>query len=149
MIDKFNTYLWKTSKILPLGKDEKQCLIKTQEKIRKQKSLSLQQRPRSLSTQGQKLIRAARLGDLNTVADLLASNVHVDTKDNITGLTPLIAAAMYGHPDVVQHLLAFEPDVDIKDKTGKTALDYSKQYNYKQIQQALQRHKRQRQQHGV
>lgn len=68
------------------------------------------------------LLRAARLGNADTVKTLLASpNVDVNGVD-AEGNTALIEAARFGHDDVVAALLIARADVNAKNKQGKTAL---------------------------
>jgi len=68
------------------------------------------------------LLRAARLGNADTVKSLLASpNLDVNGVD-VDGNTALIEAARFGHDDVVAALLIAKADVNAKNKQGKTAL---------------------------
>ena len=68
------------------------------------------------------LLRAARLGNADTVKTLLASpNVDVNGVD-ADGNTALIEAARFGHDEVVAALLIAKADVNAKNKQGKTAL---------------------------
>ena len=68
------------------------------------------------------LLRAARLGNADTVKSLLASpNVDVNGVD-ADGNTALIEAARFGHDDVVAALLIAKADVNAKNKHSKTAL---------------------------
>ena len=68
------------------------------------------------------LLRAARLGNADTVKSLLTSpNVDVNGVD-ADGNTALIEAARFGHDDVVEALLIARADVHAKNKQGKTAL---------------------------
>ncbi len=68
------------------------------------------------------LLRAARLGNADTVRSLLATpSVDVNGVDE-HGNTSLIEAARFGHDDVVAALLMAKADVNIKNDEGKTAL---------------------------
>ena len=68
------------------------------------------------------LLRAARLGNADTVKSLLASpNVNVNGVD-ADGNTALIEAARFGHDDVVSALLIAKADITLKNRDGKTAL---------------------------
>ena len=68
------------------------------------------------------LLRAARMGNADTVKSLLASpNVNVNGVD-ADGNTALIEAARAGHDDVVAALLIAKADVNIKNRDGKTAM---------------------------
>jgi ankyrin repeat protein len=68
------------------------------------------------------LLRAASMGNADTVRSILASpNVDVNGIDD-HGNTPLIQAARFGHDEVVTALLIAKADVKIKNDEGKTAL---------------------------
>ena len=68
------------------------------------------------------LLRAASMGNADTVRSILASpNVDVNGIDD-HGNTPLIQAARFGHDEVVTALLIAKADVTIKNDEGKTAL---------------------------
>ena len=45
---------------------------------------------------------------------------------NAYGQTGLMIASSHGHLNVVEYLIRREADVNIKDDSGKTALDYAK-----------------------
>src|SRR3954452_17995523 len=62
------------------------------------------------------LLRAARLGNADTVKSLLTSpNVDVNGVD-ADGNTALIEAARFGHDDVLEALLIARADVNAKNK---------------------------------
>lgn len=68
------------------------------------------------------LLRAASMGNADTVRSILASpNVDVNGIDD-HGNTSLIQAARFGHNEVVTALLMANADVNIKNDEGKTAL---------------------------
>jgi len=68
------------------------------------------------------LLRAASMGNADTVRSILESpNVDVNGIDD-HGNTPLIQAARFGHDEVVTALLIARADVKIKNDEGKTAL---------------------------
>jgi len=68
------------------------------------------------------LLRAASMGNADTVRSILASpNVDVNGIDD-HGNTPLIQAARFGHDEVVTALLVAKADVKTKNDEGKTAL---------------------------
>ena len=65
---------------------------------------------------------AAKRGDLAKVKALLKDNPDlVFSKDN-DGKTPLHLAAVYGHKDVAELLLANKAEVNAKDNDGDTPL---------------------------
>lgn len=53
------------------------------------------------------------------------------------GASPLILAVQKDRPDIVSLLIAREANLDLKDDFGKTALDYAKEKNYKNIEVLL------------
>jgi ankyrin repeat protein len=68
------------------------------------------------------LLRAASVGNADTVRTLLVSpNVDVNGIDD-HGNTALIQAARFGHDEVVTALLVAKADVKTKNDEGKTAL---------------------------
>jgi hypothetical protein len=68
------------------------------------------------------LLRAATMGNADTVRSILASpNVDVNGIDD-HGNTALIQAARFGHDEVVTALLIAKADVNIKNDEGNTAL---------------------------
>ena len=71
-----------------------------------------------------KLINAAKNGDIKNVKELLAKGADVGTK-NKNGETALHFAAWDGHVDVVKVLIEKGADVDAKDNDGKTALHWA------------------------
>jgi ankyrin repeat protein len=76
----------------------------------------------SRSPETDALLRAASMGNADTVRTLLASpNVDVNGIDD-QGNTPLIQAARFGHDEVVTALLIAKADVKTKNDEGKTAL---------------------------
>jgi len=76
----------------------------------------------SRSPETDALLRAASVGNADTVRTLLASpNVDVNGIDD-HGNTALIQAARFGHDEVVTALLIAKADVKTKNDEGKTAL---------------------------
>src|ERR671913_518796 len=68
------------------------------------------------------LLRAASMGNADTVRTLLASpNVDVNGIDD-QGNTALMQAARFGHDEVVSALLIAKADMNIRNNEGKTAL---------------------------
>ncbi len=83
------------------------------------------------------LLRAARLGNADTVKSLLASpNVDVNGVD-ADGNTALIEAARFGHDDVVAALLIAKADVNAKNHDGKTALMLASEGGHDEIVRLL------------
>ncbi|OQD86649.1 hypothetical protein PENANT_c007G01665 [Penicillium antarcticum] len=69
----------------------------------------------------QKLITAIQKGDLETLTTLLTKGADAKTT-NHEGQTPLMAAASYGHENIVRLLIEFGADMDAQAHDGETAL---------------------------
>ena len=83
------------------------------------------------------LLRAASLGNADTVRSVLASpNVDVNGIDD-HGNTPLIQAARFGHDEVVTALLIAKADVTMKNDEGKTALTLAAEGGHNETVRAL------------
>jgi diguanylate cyclase (GGDEF)-like protein len=67
------------------------------------------------------LIVAARAGNVKRVKGLLDSGADVDARDN-RGNTPIIEAAFFKYPDLVQVLLDKGADLNARNHAGDTAL---------------------------
>ena len=87
------------------------------------------------------LVVAARKGDLDIVKYLTSQqNVNKNSQDGY-GATPLIWAAYYNHPKVVQLLLEKGADTSVKDNNGYTALEFAKDKGYTYMIKLLQKSK--------
>jgi ankyrin repeat protein len=73
------------------------------------------------SSLNEKLIKAAREGDIEEVKQLLDNGANVDARDFI-GRVPLMLASANGHVEMVRLLLEWKADVDAKDEDGDNAL---------------------------
>ena len=83
------------------------------------------------------LLRAASMGNADTVRSILASpKVDVNGIDD-HGNTPLIQAARFGHDEVVTALLIAKADVKIKNDEGKTALMLAAEGGHDETARAL------------
>ena len=83
------------------------------------------------------LLRAASLGNADTVRSILAApNVDVNGVDD-HGNTPLIQASRFGHDEVVMALLIAKADVQVKNDEGKTALMLAAEGGHDETVQAL------------
>lgn len=78
---------------------------------------------------------AATKGDIQIV-ELLINKVDVDFRDS-ERFTPLSYAAMNGHKEVVQLLVAKGADIQSRDEKGKTPLDYATQNGHLDIIELL------------
>ncbi len=91
----------------------------------------------SAGTPDNKLIEAAKDGNMHNVRALLAKGADVNAKDNHQGATALMFAADYGHADVVRALLARGAHVNAKDSDGITALMFAAWKGHADIVRAL------------
>ncbi len=66
---------------------------------------------------------AAWFGSLDTVAILLAHGARLNETEPKTGATPINEAAYKGRARLVQYMLQFNPDLGIRDKQGRRALE--------------------------
>jgi ankyrin repeat protein len=65
-------------------------------------------------------------GDRETVEALIDKHANIDAAENTYGWTALIYAIWGSDHFIVRYLLEFYPDVSVKDKDGRTALDHVK-----------------------
>lgn len=63
-------------------------------------------------------------GDFETVKKMIQFGENVNKTSN--GKTPLMYAARYNRVEIINLLLENGAEVDIKDKGGRTAIDYAK-----------------------
>lgn len=92
---------------------------------------------------GADLIKAAFSGDYPEVKRLLENGANVNAKRE-NGITALMGAALEGHQEIVELLLAKEAEVDAKvyffgHVGGATACDLASQKGYKDIVKLLVR----------
>ncbi|KAJ7543580.1 hypothetical protein O6H91_09G044100 [Diphasiastrum complanatum] len=64
----------------------------------------------------------AATGSMENVREVLERDVDVDSVDKLQGLTAMHFAIAKRRPEIVQLLLEFDPDLEIKNKQGHTAL---------------------------
>ena len=75
---------------------------------------------KEIRERGQRLIKAARAGDLAKVERLLDQHASIAARDS-SGATALVAAAYGNHLDVAERLLTAGADPNAKDKTVQSA----------------------------
>ena len=68
---------------------------------------------------------AAQAGDLGKVKALLKGNPYLVFSKDKYGETPLHQAALWGHQDVAELLLAIKAEVNAKDNEGQTPLHWA------------------------
>jgi hypothetical protein len=76
--------------------------------------------PALAADSGAELLGAAKRGQADKIAALLAKGAPVDATDK-DGRTALMLAAQHGHPDVVARLLQSGAKLDLRDRQGWTA----------------------------
>ena len=86
-------------------------------------------------------MNAAWEGHDTVIPLLLEADAQIDAQDN-HGNTPLILASAWGKEAAVRELLKGNPNLDLKDSDGKTALDYAREENHPSIVDLLVNHKR-------
>ncbi len=82
------------------------------------------------------IFEAARIGDAQTVEQLLASGADVNAPDD-QGMTPLWVAAGNGRADIVRLLIERGADVNASGKRGRTPLHVAFHYGYAGIARLL------------
>jgi cytohesin len=80
---------------------------------------------------------AARNGDLAKVKTLLATHPDLVNRKDTNGMTPLHCAALGGHKDIAELLLAKQADVNAKDNAGISPLSFAAGSGYKDVVQLL------------
>lgn len=91
----------------------------------------------SFSAHAQDLVLASLKGDMDEVKERCCSNINMKNED---GLTPLIAATMAGHADVVEFLLGQNPDVRARQKDWMSAFHFAVMNGYLEIAKLLAAH---------
>lgn len=80
-------------------------------------------------------------GDYETVKLLIKNGADANNIDKYIGTPPLILAAQGGADDkiaIIKYLIKNGANKNIKDRSGKTALDYAKESNNKNLIKLLQ-----------
>jgi tankyrase len=80
---------------------------------------------------------ACQYGSYEAAEALCAHGAELDARDNLQS-TPLISAANNGQTKICEMLLALGADPSLKDKDGKTALDYARQFRHPECAALLQ-----------
>ena len=76
-------------------------------------------------------------GSYEAAEALCAHGAELDTRYDCQ-ITPLMIAAYHGHPKICAMLLALGADPSLKNKSGKTALDYAREENKPECAALLQ-----------
>ena len=72
---------------------------------------------------------------------LLEADAQIDAQSN-SGNTPLIYASYFGKEAAVRELLKGNPNLDLKNKDGETALDWAREKNHQSVVDLLVDHER-------
>ena len=72
------------------------------------------------------LMIAAANGDREALDALIHKDANIDATENTNGWTALIYAIWGSDHFIVRYLLEFYPDISVKDKEGRTAVDHAK-----------------------
>lgn len=94
---------------------------------------------------GNALIPAAEKGHLENVKVLLKDGkVAIDHQNNFDYTALIEAVALTDgskvYQDIVKELLAYDANIELRDASGKTALDYALELNYEEIASLLKNH---------
>ena len=84
---------------------------------------------------------AAGWGHDTVIPLLLEADAQIDAQNNY-GDTPLIKASYFGKEAAVRELLKGNPNLDLKQCQGKTALDLAREKNHQSVVNLLVNHKR-------
>ncbi len=93
--------------------------------------------PSTAAAQTVDIWTAAGAGNLEAIKDHVAAGADIDAKAPSIGLTPLMAAAITGHRDAAELLLAKGARPNIKNKEGSTALHMAAFFGHVEIVKAL------------
>ena len=86
------------------------------------------------------LLDAAENGNIAAVKQHLDAGANVNAKDNVLGVTPLHPAALDGHKEITELLIAKGADVNAKIEDGKTPLDLAIHLKRTEIADLLRKH---------
>ena len=87
------------------------------------------------------MTEAADNGHDTVIPLLLEADAQIDAQNNNSN-SPLILASRNGKEAAVRELLKGNPNLDLKDRWGKTALDYARGKNHQSIVDLLVDHER-------
>jgi ankyrin repeat protein len=82
------------------------------------------------------LCLAISKGDIATVKQIIAYGIDVNDTTN-RGMTPLMYAAIYNQSEIAKLLLENGANLDLKDKSGTTAIEYAKTSGSKEVMEIL------------
>jgi len=124
----------------PLAKDEVDKVSKAEESTiisppSAEESPISEEAPLAISDE-ERLITAAKEGDVQTVKALLDAGIDVNAKGN-AGMTALMHASRNNHIDCVKILISARADVRIKNELGRTALKIAEGNGYHEIVKLL------------
>ncbi|MFC2161028.1 ankyrin repeat domain-containing protein [Acidobacteriota bacterium] len=91
----------------------------------------------SMHALSQEIIRAAEIGDIIKIKELLKKDPELANAKNISGLTPLHYAALYGNKNVVELLISNGADIQMKLNDGTMPLHLAVGHGYVDIARLL------------
>jgi ankyrin repeat protein len=82
------------------------------------------------------LCLAISKGDISTVKQIIAYGIDVNDT-TYRGMTPLMYAAIYNQSEIAKLLLENGANLDMKDNSGRTALDHAKSSHSENVLEVL------------
>lgn len=82
------------------------------------------------------LCLAISKGDITTVKQIISYGIDINETTN-RGMTPLMYAAIYNQSEIAKLLLEKGAKLDMKDKSGSTALDHAKNSGFESVVEVL------------
>jgi ankyrin repeat protein len=73
---------------------------------------------------GKEMLNFIKAGDFRSAEALLMDGAFVDAKDDLLEASALMWACMNDSKEMAQALLDHDADINLKDKSGRTALQY-------------------------
>ena len=89
-----------------------------------------------LSSDVNPLCLAISKGDIEKVKQIIAYGIDVNDTTN-RGMTPLMYAAIYNQSEIAKLLLEKGANLNLKDKSGSTALDHAKTSGSNEVMEIL------------
>jgi ankyrin repeat protein len=75
---------------------------------------------------------AVEFGDLEIVKLYWTDEINIDWQDS-NGMNLVMTACLFGHIEIVKHLLKYGPDLTIKNMKEQTVLDIAQELNHQEI----------------
>ena len=88
----------------------------------------------------QLVVKTIKKDDVENLRKIFNSGLQVDEVVKMPGMTPLMVCASEGSLSSLEVLLEFEPDINITDMVGRTALHYACKAANIKVARALMEH---------